>query len=164
MAYSIMDEVEEGDIIGDILMENDIEVDEDDPVYLRDFTVKGEALFECDECDSRWSSYNATIKVDLLAQHVSRKYTQKCKTCEYWATPQFTRDRFQHIINRVMNKYEDRVARNGQRPASHGQEGFSGCTQAPHMEEYCERCQELGEPCSNQLDHVPSTLQQDDYS
>ena len=159
MAYNILDEIEEGEVIGDILIENDIEVDEDDPNYLKHFTIKGEALFECEECDTRWSSYNATIKVDLLAQNISRKYTQKCKTCEYWATPQFTRDRFQRIINCVIGKYEDRVARNGQRP-HHSQEGFSGYTQAPHMEEYCERCQELGEPCCNQ--DAPSTSQQDD--
>lgn len=159
MAFNILDETEESEVIGDILMENDIEVDKGDPNYLKYFTVRGEALFECDECDSRWSSHNATIKVDLLAQNISRKYTQKCKECEYWAIPQFTRDRFQRIINRVIDKYEDRVARNGQRPA-HGQEGFSGHTQAPHMEEYCERCKELGGPCWSQ--DAPSISQQQD--
>ena len=159
MAYRVMDDSEECEVISDILMDNDIEVDEEDHNYLKYFTVRGEALFECDECDSRWSSYNATIKVDLLDKNISRKYTQKCKTCEYWATPQFTRDRFQRIINRVIEKYEDRVARNGRRPP-HSQEGFSGHTQAPHMEEYCEKCQELGGPCWNQ--DVPNTSQEDD--
>ena len=39
------------------------------------------------------------------------------------------------------------------------QEEFSGHTQAPHMEEHCERCKQLGRPCWNQ--DVPNTSQQD---
>ena len=159
MAYNILDEVEESEIIGDILMENDIENDGNNPNYLKFFTVRGEALFECDECNSRWSSCNSTIKIDLFTQNITRKYTQKCKICDYWATPQFTRDRFERVMNKVIDKYEDRVARNGKR-LPHSQDEFSGFTQAPHMEEYCERCQELGVPCWNQI--VPNTLQQDD--
>ena len=158
MAYNVLDDSVECEVINDILMENDIEVDKDDPNYLKYFTIRGEALFECDVCDSHWSSYNATIKVDLLAQNISRKYTQKCKTCECWASPQFTRDRFQRIINQVIEKYKNRVSRNGRCPPH--QEGLNGHTQAPHMEEYCERCQELGGPCWNQ--DASNALQQDD--
>lgn len=161
MAYSILDEVEESKVIGDILMENDIEVNEDDPNYLKHFTVRGEALFECDGCDSRWSSHNATIKVDLLSHNVSRKYTQKCRLCDHWAGPQFTKDRFQKIINKVISKYEERVARNGERLPNR-QEGYSGHTLAPHVEEYCERCKELGAPCCNQDALAYGTSQQND--
>lgn len=148
MAYNILEEVEECEIIGDLLMENGIEVDDSDPEYLKCFTVKGEALFECDECNTRWSSHNSTIKVGLLSQKVLRRYTQKCKSCDYWATPQFTRDRFESIMNTVMDKYEDRVSRNGQH-APHNRDEYSGYTQAPHIEEYCERCRELRKPCWN---------------
>jgi len=150
-AYDIVDEDNECEIIGDILMENDIEVCDDDPKYLKYFTVKGEALFECDECDSRWSSHNTTVKVDLLRQEVSKKYTQKCKSCDYWATPLFTRDRFERIMNKVIEKYEKRVDNDGKlfTTDNDDDDGFVGCTQAPHMEEYCERCKELGGPCWN---------------
>jgi len=160
-AYDIVDEDNECDIIGTILMENDIEVDDDDPKYLKYFTVKGEALFECDECESRWSSHNTTVKVDLLRQEVSKKYTQKCKSCDYWATPLFTRDRFERIMNKVVEKYEKRVDKNGQLftidndddddddDDNDDDDEFTGHTQAPHMEEYCERCKELGGPCWN---------------
>jgi len=148
-AHDIVDEDVECEIIGDIMMENDIEVDVDDPKYLKYFTVKGEALFECDECDSRWSSYNTTVKVDLFRQEVSKKYTQKCKACNFWATPLFTRDRFERIINKVIEKYEERLESDGQLNTAGDSDGFAGHTQAPHMEEYCERCKELGKPCWN---------------
>ena len=158
--YRVIDDSEECEVIGDILMENGIEVDDDDRSYLKYFTVKGEALFECHKCDSRWSSYAATIKVDLFTPKITRKYRQKCKTCEYWASPQFTRDQFQCIINRVIDKYNSRATRNIHHPP-HSQEVFIIRTAPkPHTQELCERCQELGRPCWNQ--DVPNTSQQDD--
>ena len=114
-------------------------------LQLKYFTVNGEGLFECEQCDSRWTSHKTTIKVNLLMQHVSKKYQQRCKECNYWVTPHFTSDRFEDIIDKVLDKFEERLEENEQLVDS--DEEYTGNSQAPHMREYCERCLELGVPC-----------------
>ena len=85
-----LEEDEECDIIEEMMQENDIEVYHDDEKKLKHFTVKGEGLFECEQCNSRWTSHRTTIKVNLFLQRVSKKYQQRCKECENWVTPLFT--------------------------------------------------------------------------
>ena len=53
-------------------------------------------------------------------------------------------------MNKVIEKYEKKVDNDGQLFTADDHDGFAGHTQAPHMEEYCERCKELGGPTVQQ--------------
>lgn len=140
-----LDEDEECEIIEEMMQENDIEVYHDDEKKLKYFTVKGEGLFECEQCNSRWTSHRTTIKINLFLQLVSKKYQQRCKKCDDWVTPLFTSDRFEDIIDQVLDKFEERLEETEQLVDSN--EEYSVSSQAPHMRENCERCLELGVPC-----------------
>ena len=50
--------------------------------YLKYFTAREEALFECNECGHLTVQLLKLI-VDLFTQNISTKYTQKCKICKY---------------------------------------------------------------------------------
>jgi len=140
-----LDDNEECEIIEEMMQENDIEVYHDDEKKLKHFTVKGEGLFECEQCNSRWTSHRTTIKVNLYLQCVSKKYQQRCKECDDWVTPLFTSDRFEDIIDKVLDKFEERLGETEQ--LVDYDEEHTGSSQAPHMRENCERCLELGVPC-----------------
>ena len=116
------------------------------PNKLKYFTVRGEGLFECGGCDNRWTSHNASIKVDLFKKCVSRKFKQRCKFCpNHWATPYFTADRFEEIMDKVVSKYESRLkGTDHDQPAPSAEAGYGG---KPHMQEHCEKCQLQGLPC-----------------
>ena len=58
-------------------MEDNIQVDEDDPNYSEYFTVREEALFACNECGHL--TVQLRIKVDLFTENISRKYTQNVR-------------------------------------------------------------------------------------
>ena len=115
---------------------------DDDSDYQIYFTVTVEAQFECSKCNFKWSSHNATIKIDLRRRCISKKYRQKCKRCSsYWAIPRIRSDKLKSIIKKVMEhiwKMED-----AGRFVPFGKESLS----PDHGEGFCERCQELGEPC-----------------
>jgi len=140
-----LDEDEECEIIEEMMQENDIEVYHHDEKKLKYFTVKGEGLFECEQCNSRWTSHKTTIKINLFLQRVSKKYQQRCKECDNWVTPLFTSDRFEDIVDKVLDKFEERLEENEHLVDS--DEEYSVSSQAPHMRENCERCLELGVPC-----------------
>ena len=139
-------EQEENDIIARTIKIHKINVKKYDHQKLKYFTVRGEGLFECEGCDNRWTSHNATIKVDLFKKSIARKFTQRCKYCpKQWATPSFTDDRFEEIMDKVAEKYEKRMVEDDENE----QPVFiiAGSNGKPHLQKYCEKCQELGKPC-----------------
>ena len=138
---------EECDIITETIKIHKMNIKKYGHHKLRYFTVRGEGLFECGGCANRWTSHNATIKVDLFKKFVSRKFTQRCKYCpNQWATPLFTDDRFEEIMDKVAEKHESRLEEDedNEQPVFIAAAAGNG---KPHLQQYCEKCQELGKPC-----------------
>ena len=141
-----LSEQEEDNIIARTIKIHKINVKKYDHQKLKHFTVRGEGLFECGACDNRWTSHNATIKVDLYKKCIARKFTQRCKLCPtQWLTPSFTDDRFEEIMEKVAEKYEKRMVEDDENE----QPVFiiADSNGKPHLQKYCEKCQELGKPC-----------------
>ena len=141
-----LSEQEECDIIAEAIKIHQMNVKKYDHHKFRYVTVRGEGLFECGGCDNRWTSHNATIKVDLYKKCLSRKFTQRCKYCpKHWATPFFTDDRFEEIMDKVAEKYENRLVEDeeDEQPVFVVAAGNG----KPHPQQLCEKCQELGKPC-----------------
>ena len=137
-------------IIKEALKENDIIINYVDHKNLKYFTVRGKALFECVICNFRWSSHNATIKVDLYRRRVVKSYAQKCKRCYNWVSPKFTADQFREVIGRVIQNYHNRKSQlldDGDIDTLIVDNTYERNPQAPHEQSLCERCAELGRPC-----------------
>lgn len=115
---------------------------DDDLDYSIYFTVMVEAQFECSKCNFKWSTHNATIKVDLRRRCISKKYRQRCKRCNsFWALPRIRSDKLKSVVEKIMDhcwNMQDagRFLPFGAEPST-----------PDHSEECCERCKELGEPC-----------------
>ena len=140
----LLDQDGECDMIITMMKQKNIEMYDNVPKYLKHFVAYGEALFFCNDCgiSSRWSSHNATIKVNLISKCVQRKYKQRCKKCRYWATPQFTKDRFESVITRVLKCCKKRKAiRRYCKVITSGHTGR-------HPRRLCERCKALKRPCN----------------
>ena len=122
-----------------------VQVLSDDPIYLKYFTVKLGAHFNCKKCTQQWSSHHVTIKIDLFLQHVQKKYKQACIQCKgkprTWVTPLLTSVQFKTIIKRVIQHYHERKAAGEAQPiindASHKDKS------KPHPQGLCERYLEL---------------------
>ena len=141
-----LDHQGECDIIAETMTMYKIVVKNSFPQKLKYFTVRGEGLFECKSCNNRWTSHNATIKVDLIQKCVSRKFTQRCKYCSnQWATPFFTDDRFEEIMDKVADKFKSRVE--GDDSNCQPTVLLAAGNGKPHPQEHCEKCQLLKKPC-----------------
>lgn len=132
-----------------MMEEKDIRINYNDHKMLKYYTVKVEGHFKC-QCGNTWSSYMATIKVDLYQKRITKIYKQACKKCQQWATPSF---QLEDVMERVIHKYFER-----KESLDNGEVDSSGNTlvdssvhhgnpRGPHAESLCERCQELGKPC-----------------
>ena len=140
-----LDQQEEDDIIVENMKRHKMSVHINSHQKLKYFTVRGEGLFECKGCDNRWTSHNATIKVDLFKKCISKKFRQRCKHCPtQWATPFFTDDRFEEIMEKVADKYKRRLKGDDHDNKSVFVAAGNG---KPHPQQYCEKCQELGTAC-----------------
>ena len=106
----MINELEEQRIITEALEENDITVSCTDHKKLKYFTIKGEALFKCSDCNHAWSSYMGTMVVDLYECRAKKHgCKQRCKKCPgSWIVPRFTEDQFRKAIDRVIAKYWER--------------------------------------------------------
>ena len=135
-------------IIDRKMKENNIVVRKKDPSFLKYFHVKVIGDFECNDCTSDWTCYNATIIVDLYEREISKKYKQYCRGCqESWSHLYFTNKQFDHIADRVITYYKMRKEAGGTVPAIENNGSYSSKAFMAHAEEDCERCYELGEPC-----------------
>ena len=119
-------------------------VSEYDLNYSIYFTVMVDAEFECRKCIFKWSSHNATIKIDLRGCCISKKYRQKCKRCSgFWSLPCIKSDELKSVIEKIMEHVWDIRDAGHFIPFAIGTEPSS----PDHRKEYCERCIELGEGC-----------------
>jgi len=91
-------------------------------------TALSEALLYCKHCKNLWSSHNVVIDVDLNCQVVKRRYRQMCKTCDKWAVPLFTEDRFIDILEQAVEKGDQ------------GDTSKPSCSNGSHMVDLCEWC------------------------
>ena len=129
---------------------NNIIVSDIDNGQLKYFTIKAAAVFQCPNCGKAWSSHMATIKVDLYACKICKKYKQTCKSCNDWIPPKFTEYRFKEAIDRVVTKYWERKRQYDDDDTAVEYEDkryLHPRAQPPHNELVCERCMELGRPC-----------------
>ena len=130
-----------------MLKETDIVIKYTDHKMLKYYTVKVEGLFTCN-CGKTWSSYMATVQVDLYLKRITQTYRQACKRCQNWVTPTY---QVEDVMERVISKYHERkkLLASGN---THGDSTLvdnvrRGNPQAPHEQSLCERCQQLGKPC-----------------
>lgn len=130
---------EECDLIVETIKMHKIVIKKNFPQKLKHFTVRGEGLFECEGCYNRWTSRNATIKVDLFKKRVFKKFTQQCNHCFNQITPFFTDDRFEEIMDKVADKFQDRMQQE-----SHQSEVVAVGSKS-HKQK-CQ-CQKLGKLC-----------------
>ena len=131
-----------------MLKEKGIIIKYDDHKMLKYYTVKVEGFFMCD-CGKTWSSYMATVKVDIYIKRLTKTYTQACKRCGDWVTPSYQLD---DVMERVISKYFERkntlaIGRAAGDNTLVDNDMRRGNTRGPHEESLCERCQELGRPC-----------------
>ena len=131
-----------------MLSEKGIIIKHSDHKMLKYYTVKVEGLFMCD-CGKTWSSFMATVKVDIDLKHLTKTYTQACKRCKDWVTPSY---QLEDVMERVISKYFERkkaLATGNARGDNTLVDGGLriGNARGPHEESLCERCQELGRPC-----------------
>ena len=124
------------------LSDYEVTIFDDDPDCVKYSTVKGEAYFECSNCNFRWSSHNATIKVDLYHRQVLKKYRQRCYKCgSYWALPCFRSSEFKKTVKKLAGHIYTVKEYREWYPMAHEE------TLPDHDRTYCERCMELGSPC-----------------
>ena len=111
--------------------------------HMKNFVLMVEGQFKCNKCNFKWSSYTATIEIDLINRCISKKYRQKCKRCEnFWALPCIVSEEFKSIFRQVIQGCVE-TEETGQ-PVSINRDEPST---SDHTVAYCEKCQELGEPC-----------------
>ena len=145
----ISDEEKESEAIAGMLKEKGIKIKYDDHKMLKYYTVKVEGLFKCICGKPAWSSYMATVKVDLYLKCLTRVYKQACKKCKRWVTPSFL---LEDVMERVIAKYYERKRslESGCAAGDHtlvDSDARMGSARGPHEQSLCERCQELGKPC-----------------
>ena len=139
---------DENETIAKMLREKGIVIKHSDHKMLKYYTVKVEGFFMCD-CGKTWSSYMATIKVDIYVKRLTKTYTQACKRCSDWVTPSY---HLEDVMERVISKYFERKKSLATGNAAGDNTLVDSClrkgnTRGPHEESLCERCQELGIPC-----------------
>ena len=133
-----------------MLKEEGIKIKYDDHKMLKYYTVKVEGLFKCKCGKPAWSSYMATVKVDLYLQCITKIYKQACKKCGQWVTPTF---QLEDVMERVIAKYHERNKKLLESGFAAGDQtlvdndGRIGSARGPHEQSLCERCQELSRPC-----------------
>ena len=111
--------------------------------HIKNFVLTLEAQFKCNKCNFKWSSYTATIGIDLMNPRISKKYRRKCKRCEnFWALPCIASDEFKNVLQQVMQGCVE-TDETGQPVYIDRDEPST----SDHTVEYCEKCQELGKPC-----------------
>ena len=126
-----------------------ITVKYNDDKMLKYYTVKVEGFFDCD-CGKTWSSYMATLKVDLYLKGITWIYKQACKSCGEWVSPSF---QLEDVMERVITKYYERqkLLASGKAFGDNtlvDSDLRRGNAQGPyHEQSLCERCQEMGKPC-----------------
>ena len=141
--YRISDE--EDDTIARMMRERGIRIQHSDHKMFKYYTVKVEGLFRC-KCGKAWSSFMATVKVDLCLKCITKTYQQACKRCKQWVTPSY---QLEDVMERVIAKYYERK----ERGIAIGDQTLvdndvrTGNARGPHEQSLCERCQELGRPC-----------------
>ena len=140
-----LDHQGECDIIVETMKRHKMSVQKYSQQKMKYFTVRGEGLFECESCNNRWTSHNATIKVDLFRKSVSKKFKQRCKRCPtQWVTPFFTDDRFEEMMDKVADKFKSRLEGEDHNSQPVPLAAGNG---KPHPQQYCEKCQQLGTAC-----------------
>lgn len=146
-----IDDDDEDNTIARMLREKGITIKYNDHRMLKYYTVKVEGFFDCD-CGKTWSSYMATIKVDLYLKCITRVYKQACKRCGEWVSPSY---HLEDVMERVITKYYERKQSLDSGNAFGDNTMVDGNlrrgnAQGPHEQSLCERCQEMGKPCWGQ--------------
>ena len=119
-------------MITDTLEENGITVNYTDHRNLKYFTVRVEAFFRCENCNTMWSSHNAIIGVNLYGCRVDKNYRQRCKNCMNWVIPELTIDLFKEAIDSIVKKYWQRKGQDDDSDDTVIDDGDKGYSRKPH--------------------------------
>ncbi|XP_030829277.1 uncharacterized protein LOC100888777 [Strongylocentrotus purpuratus] len=99
-------------------------------------TMRGYGIARCRMCSRRWTSHQASAKIDLNNLTV-KVWRQKCQNCDQLVEMTFKEDEYKRMVNNMLDRLERQMR--GETLSNHD-DATRGGHGPPHRKELCEGC------------------------